>query len=114
MADMQIAAEIIARNNTAPGLKSAAGDVRGAANEIASSLGEANTVARDTARVHELVAEKLRDHGREMKQTSRSAKILSRDIASLGLDAKGAAGEVAMLVGGFAVGNGVGLGVEVV
>ncbi len=58
--------------------------------------------------------EVLQQHRMEMRQESGLARVLSRDLAALGLDAKGAGGEIAHLASAFAIGGALGGGVAVI
>lgn len=53
----------------------------------------------------DFVRDKLQQHRMEMRQQMGMARMLGRELAMMGLDAKGAGGEVARLVAAFAVGG---------
>lgn len=55
----------------------------------------------------DFVRDKLQQHRLEMRQQMGMARLLGRELAMMGLDAKGAGGEVAHLVAAFAVGGGI-------
>jgi hypothetical protein len=93
-------------------LKSAGGAAGDAGREIGDGLKHAGSGAAEAHGPLGGFVDVLKDYRREVSQEGRFASILARDIASMGIASKDAAGEITQFVGAFAVGGGIGVAIE--
>ncbi len=84
-----------------------------AASTVSQSVREMGAAANEGSGVFGRFTSILQDHRMEMRQESGMARVLSRDLMALGLDAKGAGGEIAHLVSAFAIGGAIGGGIAI-
>jgi hypothetical protein len=93
-------------------LKGAGAAAGAAGREIGDGLKHAGSGAAEAHGPLGGFVDVLKDYRREVSQEGRFASILARDIASMGIASKDAAGEITQFVGAFAVGGGIGIAIE--
>jgi hypothetical protein len=94
------------------GLKLATDGVDGAAQQMRNSFKHVGAGAGESAVPLSKFTDVIKDYRSEMKQEARIGRFLAADIASMGIASKGAASEITMLVGAFAIGGGIGVAIE--
>lgn len=108
-ADASVQVEIVAAlSDFKSQMASAAVAMNQAARKMGVDLDAIGESSKKTSKHVGGLSDALKEHRREMRAEAGMSKVLARDLANLGLDAKGAGGEIAHLIAAFAIGGGMG------